>query len=133
VRVVCVYVCVQDAMQIGSAYSMAVGTSVGIAMSLKYALSRLDMSKMSAFKARTLPMIVPYMAVAGAGAFNVAAMRWNETQDGVTIRDRCVYVCMCVYTCIYAHTHAHSPPLSTHYPILPLHTHTHKAWVMHTA
>jgi hypothetical protein len=130
-----VYVCVQDAMQIGSAYSMAVGTSVGIAMSLKFALSRLDMSKMSAFKARTLPMIVPYMAVAGAGAFNVAAMRWNETQDGVTIRDRCVYVCIYMHIRTYTptHTHAHSPSLSTHYPISPLHTHTHTAWVMHTA
>lgn len=73
--------------QIATAYGSAVAVSMGVAAGLKTAFGKVDMKKMPPFAGRMLPLLVPYFAVASAGAFNVSMMRWNEMEVGVNVKD----------------------------------------------
>eukprot|EP01064_Diplonema_japonicum_P028598 TRINITY_DN441_c0_g2_i1.p1 TRINITY_DN441_c0_g2~~TRINITY_DN441_c0_g2_i1.p1 ORF type:complete len:348 (+),score=60.30 TRINITY_DN441_c0_g2_i1:54-1046(+) len=66
------------------AYGMACGVSCSVALGLK---TWLNNAKLSPSVARACSVAVPFTAVAGAGAFNVAAMRYKEAIDGISVFD----------------------------------------------
>eukprot|EP01061_Rhynchopus_euleeides_P031429 TRINITY_DN52065_c0_g1_i1.p1 TRINITY_DN52065_c0_g1~~TRINITY_DN52065_c0_g1_i1.p1 ORF type:complete len:333 (+),score=118.17 TRINITY_DN52065_c0_g1_i1:61-1059(+) len=64
------------------AYLSATGVSCSVALGLNAWLKN---AKLSPVMRRNLGVAVPFTAVAGAGAFNVFAMRFKETQTGVAV------------------------------------------------
>jgi hypothetical protein len=74
--------------QIGTAYAAAVVSSCSLAIGLGKVSSNLQTKTSIPPLLRTsASVLVPYLAVASAGAINVLLMRWNEGQDGIQIKD----------------------------------------------
>mmetsp|Transcript_18171 Transcript_18171/g.35698 ORF Transcript_18171/g.35698 Transcript_18171/m.35698 type:complete len:326 (-) Transcript_18171:208-1185(-) len=70
--------------QIATSYSIAIGTSCGLAMAFRW----LGTHGPTAFKrVASIPFVVPYIAVAGAGAANVYFTRRGEIEKGVMVKD----------------------------------------------
>eukprot|EP00455_Lapot_gusevi_P037079 TRINITY_DN4134_c0_g1_i4.p1 TRINITY_DN4134_c0_g1~~TRINITY_DN4134_c0_g1_i4.p1 ORF type:complete len:341 (-),score=121.76 TRINITY_DN4134_c0_g1_i4:261-1220(-) len=65
--------------QIMQAYSAAVATSCGIAVSLGHLTKNT--------KNRLIPLFVPFIAVASAGGLNAFLMRRNEMDQGIIVKD----------------------------------------------
>lgn len=65
--------------QIGTAYVGAVVSSCSIAVGLRHAAQRLERPLLRSF--------IPFVAVATAGAINVALMRSNELLEGIAVKD----------------------------------------------
>ena len=65
-----------------AAYTTATAVSCGLAVGLNQWLKK---ASLSPAMAKRLAVAVPFVAVAGAGAFNVVAMRYKEAVDGISI------------------------------------------------
>ena len=70
---------------LAEAYCGAVGTSVSIALGATFILKRLPSTGVLPLVVRT---VLPWFAVAGAGACNVALIRRNELVTGVNVTDK---------------------------------------------
>ncbi|KAJ9472103.1 Sideroflexin [Diplonema papillatum] len=66
------------------AYVMATTVSCGTAVGMSQWL-KTNASRLKPMTARCMGIAVPYVAVAGSGAFNVAAMRYREAIDGIAV------------------------------------------------
>ena len=73
--------------QIGVAYAGAVATSCTLALGLGHVVNNAHKYKFSPFTTTAIRTIVPYIAVASAGAVNVGLMRKNEMDTGITVVD----------------------------------------------
>ncbi|GBG29413.1 Sideroflexin [Hondaea fermentalgiana] len=70
--------------EIATSYSIAIATSCGLAMAFRW----LGNNGPQAFKRMArIPFVIPYIAVAGAGAANVYATRRSEIENGVMVKD----------------------------------------------
>lgn len=69
-------------------YAGAVGVSCSLAVGLGEVAKRVSKSNASALIKSTMSILVPYTAVASAGAANVIFMRYNETQTGIEVKDQ---------------------------------------------
>lgn len=68
-------------------YIGAVGVSCSLAVGLGRVASNVAKSNASPIMKSTLSILVPYTAVASAGAANVIFMRYSETQSGIEVKN----------------------------------------------
>jgi hypothetical protein len=71
--------------QLASAYAGAVASSCSIALALNTLAKKVVVS--SAIGQALVKGLVPYIAVATAGAVNVLLMRKNEMEEGIAVKD----------------------------------------------
>jgi|SaaInlStandDraft_5_1057022.scaffolds.fasta_scaffold95051_2 sideroflexin-5 len=72
--------------ELGTAYFVACGSSVGLALGLGQVVKKAV--NLPSFARTLIQSGVPFLAVAGAGVLNVGLMRGNEMTEGIMVQDK---------------------------------------------